>query len=52
MVSEMERLDRSRTQVRTPVDPAADDGTKTPASARDTTWLAWTVHDQWPWGGQ
>jgi hypothetical protein len=29
-----------------------DDGPRTLASAWDTTWLAWTVHDQWPWGGQ
>jgi hypothetical protein len=29
-----------------------NDRLRTPASARDTTWLAWAVHDQWPWGGQ
>jgi hypothetical protein len=29
-----------------------DDGPRTLAPTRDTTWLAWTVHDQWPWGGQ
>jgi hypothetical protein len=29
-----------------------NDGPRTPASARDTMWLAWDVHDQWPWGGQ
>jgi len=29
-----------------------DDGPRTPASARDTMWLAWALHDQWPWGGQ
>jgi hypothetical protein len=29
-----------------------DDGPRTLAPTRDTTWLARTVHDQWPWGGQ
>jgi hypothetical protein len=29
-----------------------NDGPRTPASARDTMWLAWAAHDQWPWGGQ
>ena len=29
-----------------------NDGPRTPASARDAMWLAWAVHDQWPWGGQ
>lgn len=29
-----------------------DDGPRTLASTRDTTGLAWTLHDQWPWGGQ
>ena len=29
-----------------------DDGPRTLAPTRDTTWLAWTVRDQWPWGGQ
>jgi hypothetical protein len=29
-----------------------NDGPRTSASARDTTWLTWAVHDQWPWGGQ
>jgi hypothetical protein len=29
-----------------------DDGPRTLAPTRDTTWLAWTMHDQWPWGGQ
>jgi hypothetical protein len=85
MVSEMERLDRPRSQVRTPVGPATGTETepasatsttspcpasclmihelawarhgsnhrpRTPASARNTTWLAWAVPDQRPWGGQ
>ena len=29
-----------------------DDGPRTLAPTRETTRLAWTVHDQWPWGGQ
>jgi hypothetical protein len=29
-----------------------NDGPRMPASARDTMWLAWAAHDQWPWGGQ
>ena len=29
-----------------------NDGSGTPASARDTMWLAWAAHDQWPRGGQ
>lgn len=28
------------------------DGPRTPASARDTAWLASAAHDQRPWGGQ
>jgi hypothetical protein len=29
-----------------------NDAPRTPASARDTMWLACALHDQWPWGGQ
>ena len=60
MVYEMERLDRPRSQMYTAVDratgaePACGTSTTAPCPA---IWLmiqdlAWTVHDQWPWGGQ
>ena len=29
-----------------------DGGSRTPVSAGDAIWLAWAVHDQWPWGGR
>jgi hypothetical protein len=50
MVYAMERLDRPRSQVHTAVDPATVAEAEL-ARATSTTRLAWTVHDQWPWGG-